>query len=180
MTRFNKIWSAIFVLGAVLTPVCFLTGPYMELTAAMAPDKPFDERPATSFENATTRFAALTADTKQLYRSHLVHDVAFFVSMGLASCALLMLAWGPQYKRRTYMAVLFLTFAFMILDGSENAILWSWFNNDGPTESTATLLLPVTWSKFAAITLTIPVLLLGLFLRCSRQNKEPTNSPDSV
>jgi hypothetical protein len=180
VTRFNKTWLSLFVLGAVLTPVCFLTGPYVELTAAMAPDKPFDEKPATSLDNATTRFTALTTNAKQVYRSHLVHDVAFFVSMGLASAALLMLAWGPQYKRRTYVAVLFFTFAFMILDASENAILWTWFSNDGPTEPTIIPLLSATRAKFAAITLTVPVLLLGLILRFRRPDKEAANDPNGV
>lgn len=178
LSRFNKTWLILAVIGIVLTPVCFSTGPYIALSESMAPDQPFDEKPASSLEDAKNRFSKITDEGRGLYRQHLVPDVAFFLSMGLASISLLMLAWGPGYRRRVYVVVAALTIIFMLCDGLENAILWSWFAGTGPTGPSVNIVSTVTQVKFASLMLTVPVLLIGIGLRIRRRQADRNTQQD--
>lgn len=181
MTSFSKRCLCGAVIGFILTPIFFSTGSYLPLTKAMSPDTPFDEKAATSLSDAETRFAALSNETKSLYRSHLVRDIPFFLSMGLASASLILLAWGPGHKRWVYGFALSFTFAFMLFDAVENLAISTWFQADGPTDTSVTVASFATPLKFAAIVGTVPMLLMGVFLRVyNKKRQKVSGSSDKV
>lgn len=178
MTTFTRRWLVVTIVGIVLAPITFRLGSYPGLSAAMAsqdpPDKPFDEKHATSFSEARSRFAAMTEEGRNLYRAHGWTDVPFFLALGLASTGVLMTGWGSGYSRRTYAIVLMFTVTFVIFDAIESVLLATWFQNDGPTEPTVNALRFITPAKFASSLLTFPMLLLGLVLRFIRTRAATT------
>ncbi|MFK7821862.1 MAG: hypothetical protein AB8G99_24395 [Planctomycetaceae bacterium] len=165
MKTFTRKWLSLAVIGIVLNVVFFMAGPFLDLTEAMVPDEPFDVKPAVSFEEATERFQALKPEAAKLYKSHLAWDVPYFLSMGLASVSLLMLAWGPDRRTSTYCMVLVFTLGFVIFDAAENLTIWTWFRGDGPTPTTANFVSFATKAKFVSLALTVPVLFAGLWQR---------------
>ncbi len=177
MTQFTRRWLFLAIIGIVLNPIVFAMGAYNDLMTSMAPDEPFDQKPASSLQEATTRFEGLSDTARRLYQSHLVWDVPFFLSMGLASASLLLLAWGPWRTKRTYCLVLFFTASFVVCDAIENAFIAMWFSGDGPTLTTTSILSFVTPAKFGSILLTLPVLLLGIGLRFWKRQPAPIQTP---
>ena len=175
MTAFTRKWLLLAIVGIVLNPICLLCGSFLDLSDEMLPDEPFDVKPAVSLEDARTRFEAISPKAEELYKSHLVWDVPYFLTMGLASASLLMLAWGPGRAMRTYALVLMFTAAFVVFDAAENLTIWRWFQTDGPTAASVAFASFVTKAKFASLGLTIPVLLMGVWQRFkNRSTTEPT------
>lgn len=178
MSRFAKCWFAMATVGCASAPVFFYMGSYLSLMKAMAPDEPFDQKPAGSLQEAANRFDALTPEAKQVYQSHLVWDVPFFLAMGLASSSLLLLAWGPRRTWKAYCLILFFTIGFVACDAIENALLATWFNGDGPTLTTVSLLSFITPAKFGSLALTVPVLIAGIVTGIRERRSQSNPTPD--
>ncbi len=181
MTRHTRIWLTLSIVSTVLTAVFFSMGSYPALTQAMAPDKPFDEKPVRTFDEAKKRFQELSEEARLHYRSHLAWDVPFFLSIGLASASLLLLAWGPGRAAKTHALILNFTAMFVICDAAENFLLATWFSNDGPSQISSQSLAIITPVKFASLLLTLPVLLVGIGFRIRRRRtgsdeQQPTDA----
>lgn len=153
MTKYTKRALAGAGVGLVLTMAFFSTGAYMALTESMTPDKPFDEDPAKTLAAAQERFTALSDESIDLYRSHLVRDVPFFLANGLLFGSVLFLIAGPGRSKLTYATCIALPALAITGDALENTALAMWFHEGGPTDGTVTFALWSTRLKFAAFML---------------------------
>ncbi len=165
MTRFTKIMLCVVALALPATAAAFFAGAYPQLLAAMAPDRPFDEIPAASLDEANQRLGALDETTRQLYRRHLVTDVPFFMANAIFVGALLLLALGPYRPSWARALILIPPLLAVLGDIGENAALASWFSERGPSSTSVSLAWMVNKIKFGGLIIAPAVLLIAIACR---------------
>ena len=178
MSAFTKRTLLGTLLGLVLTVIFYQLGAYPSLQAVLAPERPFDEAPVSTLEQAEERLRLAAAKPDQssemivrLYRTHLGWDIPFFLATGLLCSALLMLTIGPGRPRKVIALAVTLPLLAATFDAIENGALATWFCGDGPTETSVRVAYCATYGKFSAflaMSVMLVVALLARFLQCCR------------